>query len=53
MSFGKIYCESWWGAQTATNSWGIIYPSCGDPFTIDSTAFRTDTTLYTTDRTVI
>ena len=52
MSFGKIYCESWFGLRNALNSWGSIYPSCGIAFTADSTLFSTDTTLYTTDRTV-
>jgi len=52
MSFGAIYCESYFGLRNATNSWGSIYPSCGISFTTDSTLFSTDTTLYTTDRTV-
>tara|TARA_R110000787_G_scaffold14337_2_gene44233 strand:- start:540 stop:689 length:150 start_codon:yes stop_codon:yes gene_type:complete len=49
MSFGAIYCESWFGLRNAANSWGKIYPACG--VTGDSTSVTGDSTLYTADQT--
>jgi hypothetical protein len=51
MSFGAIYCESWWGSGIGTDGWGSIYPigSCGG--TVDTTSITVDTTSITTDRT--
>ena len=49
MSFGAIYCESWFGLRNATNSWGMIYPVCST--TADSTSVTSDSTLFTADQT--
>ena len=52
MSFGAIYCESWWGSGIGTDGWGSIYPiaSCAG-ITVDTTSTTVDTTSITTDRT--
>ena len=50
MSFGAIYCESWFGLRNAANSWGKIYPVC-DGITGDSTLVTSDSTLYRADQT--
>ncbi len=50
MSFGAIYCESWFGLRNAANSWGKIYPVC-DGITADSTLVTSDSTLYRADQT--
>jgi len=49
MSFGAIYCESYFGLKNASNSWGSIYPVCG--ITSDSTTVKVDSTLFTADQT--
>jgi|TARA_R110000796_G_scaffold196574_1_gene312969 hypothetical protein len=50
MSFGAIYCESWFGLRNAANSWGMIYPFCSEA-TADSTLITSDSTLFTADQT--
>jgi len=52
MSFGAIYCESWFGLRNASNSWGMIYPFCGG-ITADSTEVTSDSTLFTADEILV
>tara|TARA_R100000951_G_scaffold24250_1_gene20449 strand:- start:332 stop:490 length:159 start_codon:yes stop_codon:yes gene_type:complete len=52
MSFGAIYCESWWGSGIGSDGWGKSYPiaTCGSG-TVDSTNTTVDTLSITTDQT--
>jgi len=52
MSFGAIYCSSWWGSGIGSDGWGKTYPIalCGGS-TADSTNVSADTTLLTADKT--
>lgn len=52
MSFGAIYCDSYFGSGIGSDGWGIVYPiaACGAS-TIDSTTTTIDNTLITIDRT--
>jgi hypothetical protein len=51
MSFGAIYCESWWGSGIGTDGWGSIYPIGSCNSTVDNTSIKVDTTSITTDKT--
>ena len=51
MSFGAIYCESWWGSGIGTDGWGSIYPIARCVGTVDNTNITVDTTSITTDKT--
>ncbi len=26
MTYGKIYCTTWWGVGTVASGWGNVYP---------------------------
>tara|TARA_R110002012_G_scaffold157781_1_gene319026 strand:+ start:893 stop:1048 length:156 start_codon:yes stop_codon:yes gene_type:complete len=51
MSYGAIYCESWWGDNDRSEGWGAVYPDCGGATTIDSTTLKVDSTTTTIDTT--
>lgn len=50
MSFGAIYCESWWGSGIGSDGWGKVYPiaSCSG-IKADTTNTKADTILVTAD----
>ncbi len=41
MSFGEIYCESWFGDNNRSEGWGAVYPIC-NPVSLDRTDFTID-----------
>ena len=59
INWGKIYCSTWWG-DTANTTDAI--PTASAPacwvedvlgLSVDSTLFKADSTLITTDQTII
>ena len=48
IDWGKVYESSWWGNVNETNGWGSIYP-----FDADGSYLRADTTLETSDNSIL
>ena len=47
MSFGEIYCESWWGDNNRSEGWGQVYPICS-AVGLDRTDITIDNNLSVT-----
>ena len=47
MSYGSIYCESWWGDNNRSEGWGWVYP-IGSSVSADRTDITADNTLSVT-----